>query len=173
MRKYICLLPRERKKLDSSLNLLTKSFLGVHCTGVLLKKGKRKPQVTCYWRSMFYHWYCIPIIGWSIDTLYVKEQRSPRLDDTHATVRYKVLMSLKKINTSSLDFILIPSTPVDLRLKTPFSRETWLSLAVIIQAESNRNYLLLQKLIFKILLLTEKLWQLYRSLIHQKTWHIL
>lgn len=96
MRKYICLLPWERKKLDSSLNLLTKSFLGVHCTGVLLKKGKRKPQVTCYWRSMFYHWYCIPIIGWSIDTLYVKEQRSPRLDDTHATVRYKVLMSLKK-----------------------------------------------------------------------------
>lgn len=125
MRKYICLLSRERRQLDSSLN----SFLECTVLEHFSKKGKLKgsnPEVNT--RLLLPGEACFttdsisPVWAEAAETLVVTEQRSQRLVDTHSTLRNKCLAGITS-PFCSLDFILNPFIPVPLKLIPPFGRD--------------------------------------------------
>lgn len=74
MRKYICLLPRERKKLANSLNSVpiteilswSVSYWSASKKGKINRtKTRSKPQVISLWKCSFYHGQSTPRKGWS------------------------------------------------------------------------------------------------------------
>ena len=151
MRKYICLLPRERKKLDSSLHSVptTETLSWSVLCWSASKKGKTnrteprsKPHVTSLWRSLFHHGQCIPSIGWSNrDTACYRAEVTEIVDYSSNTEKQTSCSHYKLILLIWFHFKSFHSC-------SPEAHNTFwqgclsLSLAAMIQADSGRNHVL-------------------------------